>query len=134
ARRAARGRPPGRGAGPVATRRAGRRPAARVGGPRLRGDRRGARPPHRHRALPTEPRPRQGAGGAGRRTARRLRGAPMTDDGLDPLRRLRPDLLLPDDEPADPAMLDRARATLREVGATASSIPDARRTPDLYPR
>lgn len=58
----------------------------------------------------------------------------MTDDELDPLRRLRPDLLLPDDEAADPAMLDLARAALRDIGASRASSVMGRPTPDLYPR
>ena len=55
------------------------------------------------------------------------------DDGLDPLRRLRPDRLLPDDDPADPALLARARDQLQAVGATTPAS-SAKGTPDVYPR
>ena len=60
----------------------------------------------------------------------------MADDDLDELRRLRPDLLLPDDEPPDPALLVLAREVLQHAGGAAG--PNAGRTreklPDLYPR
>jgi len=55
-------------------------------------------------------------------------------DELDPLRRLRPDLLLPDDEPADPALIDSARAALRDAGVALGNASEVRPTPDLYPR
>src|SRR5215831_5235324 len=56
----------------------------------------------------------------------------MTDD-LDPLRRLRPDLLLPDD-PLDPAVLTREKARLMAAIAGAGTPPAHDRTPSIYPR
>ncbi len=55
----------------------------------------------------------------------------MTDD-LDPLRRLRPDLVLPDDPP-DPGVLSRERDRL--LSAILPGVPQRRRPmPAIYPR
>lgn len=56
----------------------------------------------------------------------------MTDD-LDPLRRLRPDRVLPD-EPVDPDVLARERQRLLSaIGASAGKA-EHRPTPSVYPR
>jgi uncharacterized glyoxalase superfamily protein PhnB len=62
----------------------------------------------------------------------------MTDD-LDPLRRLRPDLVLPDDPP-DPEILAREKARLMSTIVQPDTLaqPDMRaethRSPSIYPR
>lgn len=62
----------------------------------------------------------------------------MSDD-IDPVRRLRPDRIEPDD-PGDPAVLSRAKerlmATIDDTGIGDADVPDQGgfRTPDLYPR
>jgi uncharacterized glyoxalase superfamily protein PhnB len=56
----------------------------------------------------------------------------MTDD-LDPLRRLRPDRVLPDDPP-DPEVLAREKARLMSAIAGSDTQPERRGTPSIYPR
>ncbi len=56
----------------------------------------------------------------------------MTDD-LDPLRRLRPDRVLPDDPP-DPEVLAREKARLMSAIAGSGTPPERRATPSIYPR
>jgi PhnB protein len=55
----------------------------------------------------------------------------MTDD-LEPLRRSRPDRLLPDDPP-DPEMLIREKARLM-TAVTGAAAAEHRRSPSVYPR
>jgi PhnB protein len=56
----------------------------------------------------------------------------MTDD-LDPLRRIRPDRVLPDDPP-DPEILAREKARLMSAIAGSSDDTPAGRSPSIYPR
>jgi uncharacterized glyoxalase superfamily protein PhnB len=56
----------------------------------------------------------------------------MTDD-LEPLRRSRPDRVLPDDPP-DPEILVREKARLMSAIAGPAGPPGPRRTPSIYPR
>jgi uncharacterized glyoxalase superfamily protein PhnB len=56
----------------------------------------------------------------------------MTDD-LEPLRRSRPDRLLPDDPP-DPEILVREKARLMTAITGAAEPVEHRRTPAIYPR
>lgn len=56
----------------------------------------------------------------------------MTDD-LDPLRRLRPDRVEPDD-PTDPAVFTRAKEQLMSAIDNAHTPADVLATPDIYPR
>jgi PhnB protein len=56
----------------------------------------------------------------------------MTDD-LEPLRRHRPDRLLPDDPP-DPEVLAREKARLMAAIAGPGGAAEHRRTPSIYPR
>jgi PhnB protein len=56
----------------------------------------------------------------------------MTDD-LEPLRRARPDRLLPDDPP-DPETLSREKARLMAAITGPDSAAGHRRTPSIYPR
>ena len=56
----------------------------------------------------------------------------MTDD-LDPLRRLRPDRVLPDDPP-DPEVLAREKARLLAAIAGDDAATERRPTPSIYPR
>lgn len=56
----------------------------------------------------------------------------MTDD-FDPLRRLRPDLIEPDD-PGDPAVFSRAKEELMSTIDQGHAPLTASTTPDIYPR
>jgi PhnB protein len=56
----------------------------------------------------------------------------MTDD-LDPLRRLRPDRVLPDDPP-DPEILSREKVRLLSAIAGADTGTEGSRSPSIYPR
>jgi PhnB protein len=56
----------------------------------------------------------------------------MTDD-LEPLRRSRPDRLLPDDPP-DPEILAREKARLMSAITGPDGAVEHRRTPSIYPR
>jgi PhnB protein len=56
----------------------------------------------------------------------------MTDD-LEPLRRARPDRLLPDDPP-DPETLVRGKARLMSAITGPDDTPGHRRSPSIYPR
>ena len=56
----------------------------------------------------------------------------MTDD-LDPLRRLRPDRVLPDDPP-DPETLVREKARLMAAISGGDGLPTPGRIPSIYPR
>ncbi|HEX4061475.1 MAG TPA: VOC family protein [Streptosporangiaceae bacterium] len=56
----------------------------------------------------------------------------MTDD-LEPLRRSRPDRLLPDDPP-DPEILVREKARLMSAITGPAGTAEHRRTPSIYPR
>jgi len=56
----------------------------------------------------------------------------MTDD-LEPLRRARPDRLLPDDPP-DPETLAREKARLMSAITGPEGVAVHRRTPSIYPR
>src|ERR1700760_1990586 len=56
----------------------------------------------------------------------------MTDD-LEPLRRARPDRLLPDDPP-DPETLAREKARLMSAITGPEGVVVHRRTPSIYPR
>ena len=56
----------------------------------------------------------------------------MTDD-LEPLRRSRPDRLLPDDPP-DPGILAREKARLMSAITGPAGVVVHRRTPSIYPR
>ena len=56
----------------------------------------------------------------------------MTDD-LEPLRRSRPDRLLPDDPP-DPEILARGKARLMSAITGPDGVVKHRRTPSIYPR
>src|SRR5262245_24299351 len=56
----------------------------------------------------------------------------MTDD-LDPLRRLRPDRVLPDDPP-DPGLLAREKARLMSAIAGPDTGAERRLIPSIYPR
>jgi uncharacterized glyoxalase superfamily protein PhnB len=56
----------------------------------------------------------------------------MSDD-LDPLRRLRPDRVLPDDPP-DPEVLAREKARLLAAIAGGDQPPNRSRNPSIYPR
>jgi PhnB protein len=56
----------------------------------------------------------------------------VTDD-LDPVRRLRPDRIEPDD-PEDPAVLSRAKERLMSTIGEAEQVTESLTTPDLYPR
>src|SRR5690348_12866423 len=56
----------------------------------------------------------------------------MTDD-LEPLRRARPDRLLPDDPP-DPEILAREKARLMSAITGPEGVVVHRRTPSIYPR
>src|SRR5689334_24650360 len=56
----------------------------------------------------------------------------MTDD-LEPLRRARPDRLLPDDPP-DPEILAREKARLMSAITGPDGAAVHRRTPSIYPR
>ena len=56
----------------------------------------------------------------------------MTDD-LDPIRRSRPDRLLPDDPP-DPEILAREKARLMAAITGAAEATEPRRSPSIYPR
>jgi uncharacterized glyoxalase superfamily protein PhnB len=56
----------------------------------------------------------------------------VTDD-LDPLRRLRPDRVEPDD-PADPAVFTRAKEQLMSAIDQDHSTAEVLATPDIYPR
>ncbi|HZU73650.1 MAG TPA: VOC family protein [Acidimicrobiales bacterium] len=56
----------------------------------------------------------------------------MTDE-LDPIRRLRPDRLLPDDPP-DPEVLSREKARLLAAIAGQEENPAAAPSPSIYPR
>lgn len=56
----------------------------------------------------------------------------MTED-LDPLRRLRPDRVLPDDPP-DPEVLAREKARLMAAIAGEDRLPTPYRSPSIYPR
>ena len=114
--------------------------ALRLGGAELRGDRHGARHPHWDRALPAQPEPGP-AGGPDRGSDPRHRRVPhplrrwrstMTDD-LEPLRRSRPDRLLPDDPP-DPEILARGKTRLMSAITAPGGAIEHRRTPAIYPR
>ena len=106
----------GRGGDVAAGAGAGRTRAARLGGAQLRGGRRRPRRARRHRAVAHPP---------GSRTTPRTRGVQrertgrqhreprcwedrVVSDDFDPLRRLRPDRIEPDD-PGDPAVFSRAK-------------------------
>ena len=56
----------------------------------------------------------------------------MTDD-LEPLRRSRPDRLLPDDPP-DPEILAREKARLMTAIIGEAEVAESRRSPSIYPR
>src|SRR5262249_2830673 len=102
--------------------------AARVGRLELRGRRPRARRAGRHRALAIASCPRSTA-----RPAGRIREDLIVSDDFDPLRRLRPDRVEPDD-PGDPAVFSRAKerfmSAIDEEHAPAAVVS----TPDIYPR
>jgi uncharacterized glyoxalase superfamily protein PhnB len=54
-------------------------------------------------------------------------------DDFDPLRRLRPDRIEPDD-PGDPAVLSRAKEQFMSTIDHAHTTPPVTTTPDIYPR
>jgi PhnB protein len=64
--------------------------------------------------------------------ARIPKGAPMSD-AFDPVRRLRPDRVEPDD-PADPAVLSRAKERLMSTIDQDHDPTTTLATPDVYPR
>src|SRR4029077_14294816 len=107
-------------------RRVGHAPLVRMGGAELRADRGRSRHPRRHRSITAHRCSRSFA----RHVPDEREDGAMSDE-LEPLRRLRPDNVLPDD-PGDPTVLSRQKEQL--MSTIAQEPETSLRLPDLFPR